>query len=257
LNLNSLISSSDPLAPYVTLDSATAINDQGWITATGQDSRTQVIHAYLLTPVAKPSCGQGAYYTCMESRICSGFDIRCEHLCDVPCSGATAIWRLPVNGAIDPWLSGTSVSFTGADWGQTRAEFAALDVRLATQGISPLDSSLKRRAGNVGQVISPASPIIGPVLHITAKTGRSPFSRRVRASQSGPLFRVSLAYNPAAVPSKAIPKLAKLDEAKGQWLFVSGQYLDRSKHLITSTIASDVGEYTIIALRSPAAPSSH
>jgi hypothetical protein len=50
-NLNTLISASDPNQPYVTLTSAYAISDAGWIVATGTDSRTPgLTNAYLLTP---------------------------------------------------------------------------------------------------------------------------------------------------------------------------------------------------------------
>ncbi len=49
INLNTLIDPNDPLAPYVTLLQATAINDDGWIVANGTDSRGGGF-AYLLTP---------------------------------------------------------------------------------------------------------------------------------------------------------------------------------------------------------------
>lgn len=49
-DLNDVIDPSDPLAPYVTLTTAKAINDAGQIAATGIDSRTGATHAYLLTP---------------------------------------------------------------------------------------------------------------------------------------------------------------------------------------------------------------
>ncbi len=51
MDLNSLISADDPNAPFVTLLEAKGINDNGWIVATGIDSRTQVTGGYLLTPV--------------------------------------------------------------------------------------------------------------------------------------------------------------------------------------------------------------
>jgi probable HAF family extracellular repeat protein len=48
-DLMSLIASTDPLQPYVTLQGAVAINDNGLILAIGTDSRTQgVVHSYLL-----------------------------------------------------------------------------------------------------------------------------------------------------------------------------------------------------------------
>jgi probable HAF family extracellular repeat protein len=51
-NLNSLISPTDPSAPYVTLLQTRGINDNGWIVANGIDSRTPDIQiAYVLTPV--------------------------------------------------------------------------------------------------------------------------------------------------------------------------------------------------------------
>jgi len=46
-DLNSLISSADPLKPYVTLTSAAGINDSLLILANGVDSRTNLTHAYL------------------------------------------------------------------------------------------------------------------------------------------------------------------------------------------------------------------
>jgi hypothetical protein len=49
-NLNTLIIATDPNRPFVTLTSAIAINDKGWILANGLDSRTSVTGAYLLTP---------------------------------------------------------------------------------------------------------------------------------------------------------------------------------------------------------------
>lgn len=49
-DLNSLIHPHDPLVPFVKLTSASAINDSGWIAASGVDSRTAAPHAYLLKP---------------------------------------------------------------------------------------------------------------------------------------------------------------------------------------------------------------
>ena len=46
-NLNSLIDPS--IAQYVTLTGASAINNKGWIVATGKDSRNPHYHAYLLS----------------------------------------------------------------------------------------------------------------------------------------------------------------------------------------------------------------
>ena len=54
IDLNSLIS-NDPLAAYVNLENGAGINDDGWIVASGVDSRTNQLHAYLLTPGATPS----------------------------------------------------------------------------------------------------------------------------------------------------------------------------------------------------------
>jgi probable HAF family extracellular repeat protein len=42
-----------PLAPYVTLEAATAINDAGVIVANGRDSRSRGRRAYLLTPTGR------------------------------------------------------------------------------------------------------------------------------------------------------------------------------------------------------------
>jgi probable HAF family extracellular repeat protein len=49
LDLNALDTAS-PLARYVTLNDARAINDKSWIVANGTDSRTALHHAYLLKP---------------------------------------------------------------------------------------------------------------------------------------------------------------------------------------------------------------
>jgi len=46
-DLNALVSSTDPLKPYVTLTSAVGINDSMLIVANGVDSRTNQVHAYL------------------------------------------------------------------------------------------------------------------------------------------------------------------------------------------------------------------
>ena len=46
-DLNTLISATDPLKPYVTLTSAVGINDSLLILANGVDSRTNLTHAYL------------------------------------------------------------------------------------------------------------------------------------------------------------------------------------------------------------------
>jgi probable HAF family extracellular repeat protein len=51
IDLNDVIDPTDPLAPYVTLTQARAINDAGQIAVTGEDSRSGATHAYLLTPV--------------------------------------------------------------------------------------------------------------------------------------------------------------------------------------------------------------
>jgi uncharacterized membrane protein len=48
-DLNDLIDPADPLARFVTLVGATAINDSGWIVAGGTDSRDGGSHSYLLT----------------------------------------------------------------------------------------------------------------------------------------------------------------------------------------------------------------
>ena len=50
-NLNTLINAADPNKPFVTLTAANAINDSGWIAATGVDSRTGLTGAYLLLPL--------------------------------------------------------------------------------------------------------------------------------------------------------------------------------------------------------------
>jgi uncharacterized membrane protein len=51
VNLNNLVSSSDPLRPYVTLAEGTLINNLGQIVATGNDSRIPDFQQYyLLTP---------------------------------------------------------------------------------------------------------------------------------------------------------------------------------------------------------------
>jgi hypothetical protein len=51
VNLNTLISSSDPSRPYVTLASGMFINNVGQIVATGNDSRIPDFQQYyLLTP---------------------------------------------------------------------------------------------------------------------------------------------------------------------------------------------------------------
>lgn len=49
-DLNDLIDPSSPLALYVTVTGARAINDAGWIAASGSSSLTGSTHAYLLTP---------------------------------------------------------------------------------------------------------------------------------------------------------------------------------------------------------------
>jgi len=51
-DLNSLIEPGGPLAQYVTLTEAAAINDNGWIVADGIDSRTGDTNAYLLQAVS-------------------------------------------------------------------------------------------------------------------------------------------------------------------------------------------------------------
>ena len=50
MDLNSLINPDDPNAAFVTLVVANGINDDGWIVATGIDSRTQVTGGYILKP---------------------------------------------------------------------------------------------------------------------------------------------------------------------------------------------------------------
>jgi len=50
-NLNALVDATDPNKPFVTLTAANAINDLGWIAATGVDSRTAQTTSYLLIPV--------------------------------------------------------------------------------------------------------------------------------------------------------------------------------------------------------------
>ncbi len=53
-DINSLIDPTSPLALYVTLTEALAINDSGWIAANGTDSRTGATHAYLLSSAPVP-----------------------------------------------------------------------------------------------------------------------------------------------------------------------------------------------------------
>lgn len=53
VDLNTLVTAS-PLATFVTLGTANAINDNGQIAVEGVDSRTGYTHAYLLTPFAAP-----------------------------------------------------------------------------------------------------------------------------------------------------------------------------------------------------------
>jgi probable HAF family extracellular repeat protein len=51
-NINALISPDDPNRMFVTITNAYAINDNGWILATGFNSSTQVSGVYVLTPTA-------------------------------------------------------------------------------------------------------------------------------------------------------------------------------------------------------------
>jgi probable HAF family extracellular repeat protein len=51
VDLNDAIVAGSPDKPFVTLEDATGINDNGWIVADGIDSRTGVRGAYLLRPV--------------------------------------------------------------------------------------------------------------------------------------------------------------------------------------------------------------
>lgn len=51
VDLNDVITASSPDKPFVTLEGATGINENGWIVAGGLDSRTGVRGAYLLRPV--------------------------------------------------------------------------------------------------------------------------------------------------------------------------------------------------------------
>jgi probable HAF family extracellular repeat protein len=48
IDLNALVSATDPLKPYVTLTDAVGINDALLIAVNGVDSRTQLTHAYLI-----------------------------------------------------------------------------------------------------------------------------------------------------------------------------------------------------------------
>lgn len=50
-DLNTLVDPGDGLASHVTLTEGRAFNDQGWIVATGVDSRISGVRAYLLTPL--------------------------------------------------------------------------------------------------------------------------------------------------------------------------------------------------------------
>jgi probable HAF family extracellular repeat protein len=54
VDLNDAIVASSPDKPFVTLEGAADINDNGWIVAHGVDSRTGVRGAYLLRPVTVP-----------------------------------------------------------------------------------------------------------------------------------------------------------------------------------------------------------
>ena len=54
VDLNDAIVASSPDKPFVTLDGAADINENGWIVANGVDSRTGVRGGYLLRPVAAP-----------------------------------------------------------------------------------------------------------------------------------------------------------------------------------------------------------
>jgi probable HAF family extracellular repeat protein len=72
VNLNSLINPSDPLAPYVTLTSATGISNAGYIAAEGTDVRypgvaqvfllTPINEAPVVTPVVTGTPGQNGWY---------------------------------------------------------------------------------------------------------------------------------------------------------------------------------------------------
>ncbi len=64
-DLNSLIDPASPLARYVTLTEATAINDDGSIVANGIDSRTGYTNAYLLQSVS-PAAQLAALHTEVE-----------------------------------------------------------------------------------------------------------------------------------------------------------------------------------------------
>ena len=65
VDLNTLVSSTDPLKPYVTLADARGINDSGLVVVNGVDSRDNSNHAYLLQvpsiKIAPSKSGGGAF----------------------------------------------------------------------------------------------------------------------------------------------------------------------------------------------------
>ena len=147
-DLNTIVSATDPLQPYVTLTDAGGINDNRLIVANGVDSRTGQQHAYLLQ--VPPRIDEGTVLVLTLHGYGSNPEVMLRLTAlSIPENCVVASLR----GPNQHYLAGTPAG----DWFASRRGLG-LPIALAGTGGTPVNSS----AGNATKLPPPATALMAP-----------------------------------------------------------------------------------------------
>jgi len=197
-DLNTLISATDPLKPYITLTSAVGVNDSLLIVANGVDSRTSQAHAYLFqAPLLQIAPGPLSFGTQAVGGTSQFQTVTMTNI------GATAITLGTISAS-------TNFSLSGAGCGTSIAPSSqcAVNVSFAPTVAGALTGALTIPAGGAGYQVplSGVAPITATLsaskstatvgMSLTITWTSSPGSTCTAAdSSSNPAFNGSIPPN--------------------------------------------------------------
>ena len=215
-DLNSLVDPKTPLPVGVTLVQGTAINDNGWIVAEGNND-----HAYLLQPTGGPTpCHPfGSYTFCnlhYHETLCPGHSW-CVFKCRAPCENTVVSWIPPIiddgHGG-DPWLNGVSVKTGAETWEQARNIGANLQVEVSTE---PKVQSVSERTVSA-EMISEGTlklsrvTIVSSVVDVSAVPSESRTARELGNSEVNRTMEISLPYVSSTASEGADLRMVQFDQ---------------------------------------------
>jgi hypothetical protein len=255
-DLNAAIDLSSPLSPFVILTGGAGVNDNGLIVANGIDSRTQVVHAYLLTPIPESPCkligAPGSKF--------SGFacvlppNIHVQAVCDHPCSGSAVVWTLPlpINSDIpvSSALDRVSVTIAASNPGEARRAAAALQVIASL----PLPAKVSGGASDPelihrGNSSPYRARMVGPLLDVTAAI-RNPREQQAAPTSAAQIIEIALPYDPGKNASRADVHIVTFDQSRGYWVEVGSQSFNASTDVITARVTT-LGRFAIAMAMGP------